>query len=187
MIMAFGATGWRWLNPPREWTADDGLTLFCDGGTDLWRRTRYGYTFDNAHVFGRTQSGDLRLSVTFTGEYAEQHDQAGAVLRIDETTWIKAGVEFTDGAFCLATVVTRDYSDASMLPLHESPDGVTFELDRVGDAVSIRYGLAGEPPEHLLRVAYFPPEAPVLAGAMAAAPVGKGFPLRFTDVRVATA
>lgn len=90
MIMAFRETDWTWLNPPRQWTADDGLSLFCEPGTDLWRRTHYGYTYDTAHMFGRTLPGDLRLSVTFTGAYAEQYDQAG--------------VEYVDGGFHLSTV-----------------------------------------------------------------------------------
>lgn len=187
MIMAFGASDWQWINPPREWTADDGLALFCEQGTDLWRKTHYGYTYDSAHLFGRVVPGDFRLTVTFTGEYAEQYDQAGAVLRIDETTWIKAGIEYVDGAYALSTVVTREVSDWSVLPLHENVDRVTFDLERAGDAVTVRYGLDGEEPEHMLRLAYFPPGEPVLAGAMAAAPVGKGFPVRFTEVRVTEA
>ncbi|MEU8252023.1 DUF1349 domain-containing protein [Nonomuraea sp. NPDC048916] len=184
MIMAFGDSGWEWLNPPRQWTADDGLSLFCDPGTDLWRRTHYGYTYDSAHLFGRAVSGDHRLSVTFGGDYAEQYDQAGAVLRIDEGTWIKAGVEWVDGRFHLSTVVTRDFSDWSVLPLGRAADQVTFVLERAGDAVTVRYGLDGEPPESMLRLAYFPPGRPALAGAMAAAPVGKGFAVRFTDISI---
>ncbi|NRQ37571.1 DUF1349 domain-containing protein [Nonomuraea sp. NN258] len=184
MIMAFGATGWHWVNPPREWSSDEGLILFCDPGTDLWCKTHYGYSYDTAHLFGRTVEGDLRLSVTFTGEYAEQYDQAGAVLRLDESTWIKAGVEYVDGGFHLSTVVTRDFSDWSVLPLDRPAERVTFELERSGDAVTVRYGLDDAPPERMLRLAYFPPERPVLAGAMAAAPVGKGFAVRFTDLRI---
>ncbi|MFI7613386.1 DUF1349 domain-containing protein [Nonomuraea terrae] len=184
MIMAFGETGWQWLNAPREWTADDGLSLFCEPGTDLWRRTHYGYTYDTAHMFGRTVSGDLRLSLTFSGEYAEQYDQAGAVLRIGEDDWIKAGIEYVDGGFHLSTVVTRRFSDWSVLPLDRPVRRVTFVLERAGDAVTVRYGLDGEPAQNMLRLAYFPPGRPALAGAMAAAPVGKGFPVRFTDLRV---
>ncbi|WP_214326723.1 DUF1349 domain-containing protein [Nonomuraea sediminis] len=187
MIMAFGASGWQWMNPPRQWTADDGLSLICDEGTDLWRRTHYGYTFDNAHLFGRVLPGDLRLAVTFSGEYAEQYDQAGAVLRIDENNWIKAGIEYVDGGFHLSTVVTREVSDWSVLPLPRPVEKVTFELVRRGDAVTVRYGLDGEPPEHQVRLAYFPPAEPALAGAMAAAPVGKGFAVRVTDIRITAA
>ncbi|MEU6710538.1 DUF1349 domain-containing protein [Nonomuraea sp. NPDC046802] len=184
MIMAFGETGWQWLNAPRQWTADDGLSLFCDPGTDLWRKTHYGYTYDTAHVFARPATGDLRLTVAFSGDYAEQYDQAGAVLRIDQENWIKAGVEYVDGGFHLSTVVTRSFSDRSMLPLEVLAERVTFELERAGDAVTVRYGLNDEPPQAMLRLAYLPPGGPVLAGAMAAAPVGKGFAVRFRDIRI---
>ncbi|GAA4947574.1 regulation of enolase protein 1 (concanavalin A-like superfamily) [Nonomuraea thailandensis] len=184
MIMAFGETGWQWQNAPKQWTVDDGLSLFCDPGTDLWRTTHYGYVNDNAHLFGRTQSGDLRLTVTFSGEYAEQYDQAGAVLRIDEHHWIKAGVEYVDGGFHLSTVVTRQFSDWSVLPLGRAASAVTFDLERAGDAVTVRYGLDGAAPRTMLRLAYFPPGEAALAGAMAAAPAGKGFPVRFTEIRL---
>jgi regulation of enolase protein 1 (concanavalin A-like superfamily) len=184
MITAFGENDWQWLNAPRQWTADDGLSLRCDGGTDMWRQTHYGYTTDNAHMFGRTLPGDLRLTLTFSGEYAEQYDQAGAILRIDENNWIKAGIEYVDRAFHLSTVVTRQFSDWSVLPLGRVAERVTFDLERAGDAVTVRYGLDGAPPETMLRLAYFPPAGPAFAGVMSAAPIGKGFPVRFTDVRV---
>ncbi|MFI6812406.1 DUF1349 domain-containing protein [Nonomuraea sp. NPDC050328] len=184
MIMAFGTTGWQWINPPREWVADGGLRVFCDPGTDLWRRTHYGYVYDTAHLFGRVLPGDLRLTATFAGEYGEQYDQAGVVLRIDERTWIKAGVEYVDGGLHLSTVVTREVSDWSVLPLPGAAGPVTLDLRREGDAVFVRYGLDGAEPEEMVRLAYFPPEQPALAGVMAAAPAGKGFPVRFTDVRL---
>lgn len=187
MIMAFGVSDWQWINPPREWTSDDGLSLVCDPGTDLWRRTHYGYTYDTAHLFGRVQRGDFTLTVTFSGDFAEQYDQAGAVLRIDDATWIKAGVEYVDGAFHLSTVVTRGWSDWSVLPSRGRADRVTFALERAGDAVTVRYGLDGGEPETMLRLAHFPAGTPALAGAMAAAPAGKGFPARFDEIRVTAA
>ncbi|MBA2889288.1 DUF1349 domain-containing protein [Nonomuraea soli] len=184
MITAFGASGWQWVNPPREWVADDGLSLFCDPATDMWRVTHYGYTYDSAHLFGRVCPGDLRLSTTFSGEFAEQYDQAGVVLRIDERSWIKAGVEYVDGGLHLSTVVTRDFSDWSVLPLGRMAERVTFDLERTGDAVTVRYGLDGGPAETMLRLAYFPPGQPALAGVMAAAPVGKGFSVRFRELSI---
>ncbi|GAA2791259.1 hypothetical protein GCM10020219_073190 [Nonomuraea dietziae] len=50
--------------------------------------------------------------------------------------------------------------------------------------MTVRYGLDGAEPEEMLRLAAFPEGVPALAGAMAAAPVGKGFAARFDDVRV---
>ncbi|WP_246083652.1 DUF1349 domain-containing protein [Nonomuraea diastatica] len=74
--------------------------------------------------------GDLLLSVTFNGDYAERYDQAGAVLRIGEHHWIKANVEYVDGGFHLSTVVTREFSGWSVLPLGRAAQRVTFTLER---------------------------------------------------------
>ncbi|GLW10647.1 hypothetical protein Misp01_57750 [Microtetraspora sp. NBRC 13810] len=186
MSEAFGLDGWQWVNEPKEWTAGaEELRVVCDGKTDLWRTTHYGFIYDNAHMFVRPVPGDLRLTVTFRGGfYAEQYDQAGAVLRIDENNWIKAGVEYVDGALQLSAVVTREFSDWGVTLAPGRPESVTFDLRREGDTVTVRYGLDGAEPDRMLRLAYFPPGVPALAGAMCAAPVGSGFPVTFTGLTV---
>ncbi|HEY9523549.1 MAG TPA: DUF1349 domain-containing protein [Thermopolyspora sp.] len=197
----FGLTDWQWINEAREWSVGESrrdergkeggvggggvLRMIADPRTDLWRTTHYGYSYDNAHMFGRMLPGDLRLTATFDADYAEQYDQAGVILRADENNWIKAGVEFVDGALSLSVVVTREFSDWSVLPLPASAritDPVTFDLAREGDAVIVRYGVDGAEPTTMLRLAYFPPRIPILTGVMCAAPVGAGFPVRFTSV-----
>ncbi|GIH94446.1 DUF1349 domain-containing protein [Planobispora siamensis] len=174
----------RWIDPPAEWTADGELRFVCDGGTDLWRTTHYGYVRDRAPMFGREVAGDVRLTVTFGGGYSAQYDQAGAVLRADGENWIKAGAEFVDGGFQISAVVTRGASDWSVVTLPEPAELVTIELTRSGDAVVVRYGLDGAEPATMLRLAYFPPSVPAFAGAMAAAPDGKGFEVRFTRIDI---
>ncbi|WP_432871386.1 DUF1349 domain-containing protein [Microbispora rosea] len=172
-----------WINEPAEWSqTGEGLRAVAGAQTDLWQTTHYGYSYDTAHMFGRQVTGDARLTVTFEADYAEQYDQAGAVLRIDEENWIKAGVEFVDGGHQLSVVVTRGFSDWSVTPAPGGLVSATFDLERAGDAVTVRYGVNGAEPEHLLRLAYFPPQAPALAGVMCAAPVGKGFETRFGRV-----
>ncbi|GAA0415882.1 hypothetical protein Acor_56700 [Acrocarpospora corrugata] len=172
-----------WINEPETWTAgDETLTLTVPAKTDLWQETHYGYSFDNAPMYGRVIEGDLRVTVTFDADYAEQYDQAGAILRIDEKNWIKAGTEYVDGALQISVVVTRGFSDWSVQPAPGSPSSVTIDLHREGDAVTVKYGVDGAEPTTLIRLAYFPPGTPALAGAMAAAPVGSGFAARFTKV-----
>ncbi|GGK89041.1 hypothetical protein Sme01_02350 [Sphaerisporangium melleum] len=177
---------WQWINEPAKWSADPAGTLrvTADARTDLWRVTHYGYSYDTAHLFGRTLPGDLRVAATLEAGYAEQYDQAGAALRIDEENWIKAGVEFVDGRINLSTVVTRGFSDWSVTPVAGPVESIRIELTREGDTVTVRYGLDGAEPTVMLRLAYFPPGVPALAGVMCAAPVGDGFETRFTAVGV---
>ncbi|MFC4584975.1 DUF1349 domain-containing protein [Sphaerisporangium corydalis] len=176
---------WQWVNEPAKWSAGEDLLVTAEALTDLWQVTHYGYSFDTAHVFGRTMPGDLRVTTTFQGAYTDQYDQAGAMLRIDEKNWIKAGVEYVDGRIHVSAVVTRGFSDWSMLSVDGPVESVSLELTREGDAVTVKYGLDGADPVNLLRLAYFPPGVPALAGIMCAAPRGEGFETRFTSLTVA--
>ncbi|MET8146262.1 DUF1349 domain-containing protein [Sphaerisporangium sp. NPDC005288] len=181
-------SGWQWTNEPAKWSADpaDGvLRVTADARTDLWRVTHYGYSYDTGHVFGTPVAGDVRVVTTFAADYAEQYDQAGAALRVDEENWVKAGVEYVDGRLHVGAVVTRGFSDWSVTPLDGPVEAVTVELVREGDTVIVRYGVDGGEPTILLRLAYFPPGVPALAGVMCAAPEGQGFETRFTSVSVA--
>jgi uncharacterized protein len=173
--------GWRWFNEPARWGDD---TITTDPDTDFWRTTHYGFVRDSGHILGVDRSGDLELTVTFSGDYAEQYDQAGIALRIDERNWLKTGVELVDGQQLLSAVVTREVSDWSVVALAEPTEKVTLRVTRAGDAVTIRYGLDGAPPATMLRLAYFPPELSVLAGVMCASPTGKGFTTRFEDITI---
>jgi uncharacterized protein len=183
--MASMITGWRWVNEPTTWALDGGtLTVTTDRDTDFWRTTHYGFVRDTGHMYGADVDGDLLLRVTFAGGYRDQYDQAGIVLRVDERNWIKSGIELVDGHQQISAVVTRDFSDWSVAPV-SNPQKVTIEATREGDTVTIRYGLDGAPAETLLRLAYLPPDRPVLAGIMAASPDGQGFPTTFTEVELA--
>lgn len=66
-------------------------------------------------------------SITFTGNYIRQFDQAGLLLTMThpdaERKWIKTGVEFFNGQPRLSTVCTDNWSDWSVAPA-PSPDDV---------------------------------------------------------------
>ena len=175
------SSGWRWFNEPAKW---HGNTVTTDPDTDFWRTTHYGFVRDSGHILGVDRAGDFELTVTFAGDYAEQYDQAGIAIRLDEKNWIKSGIELVDGQHQLSAVVTREVSDWSVVALAEPAAAVTIKAARTGDTVTISYGLNGASPATMLRLAYFPPELSVLAGVMCASPTGKGFTTRFEKIEI---
>ncbi|KIF78320.1 hypothetical protein QR77_40180 [Streptomyces sp. 150FB] len=183
-----GLTGWTWLNPPSHRPPEgESLEITTDPDTDFWVTTHYGFVRDTAHALLRPVPDRFRMGVTFSGEYREQYDQAGLLLRIDEKNWIKTGIEYVDGQQQLSAVVTREVSDWSVVPLAQvtgDPSAVTVELRREGDTVTVLYGVGGTEPVTLLRLAYFPPGVAAKAGPMCASPDGKGFTTRFTSLRL---
>jgi regulation of enolase protein 1 (concanavalin A-like superfamily)/ribosomal protein S18 acetylase RimI-like enzyme len=183
----FGLTGWSWCNPPSEWTASDGfLDVTTDPDTDFWVRTHYGFVRDTGHALLRPVPAAFRLRATFAGGYRDQYDQAGLLLRMDATNWIKAGIEFVDGRRQVSAVVTRGMSDWSVSPLDGPATGpVTVEFERAGDTVTVRYADGAATPSTLLRLAYFPEGGGATAGPMCASPDGAGFTTRFSDLRLA--
>src|SRR5215831_11183828 len=85
----------EWLNEPASWQrTGDVLTVSVDPGTDFWRETGYGYVRDSGHVYGEVLDGDLDVSVRVRCTLGVQYDQAGVMLRADERTWLKTGMEF---------------------------------------------------------------------------------------------
>ena len=91
------------------------------------------------------------------------------MLRLDETTWLKTGVEFVNGVHYLSAVVTRDYSDWSVVPLYSYPGSLRLRLKREGGAVTIEYSS----PDRgwvMFRTAYLSTAHELEVGRMAAAP-----------------
>jgi uncharacterized protein len=175
----------QWLNEPVGWQrTNDVLRVTVDPGTDFWRATGYGYIHDNGHVYGEVLPGDLDVSVRLRGTFAHQYDQAGIMLRADERTWLKTGVEFFEGRPRLSTVLTLGWSSWMVADLPAELDEITLRMSRRGEAVEIRYA-AGEGPAELAALVFMPPDREMLAGIMCAAPEGSGFIVSFYDLRVA--
>jgi regulation of enolase protein 1 (concanavalin A-like superfamily) len=105
------------------------------------------------------------------------------MVRLDETTWLKAGIEFTDGKQHLSTVATHEFSDWSLVPLTEQPDEVHLRLTRYGTAVRVEYALpSGQ--FQLVRLAYLPLLPSVDIGVMCCSPERADFEARFTGFTV---
>lgn len=174
----------QWHNEPRSWT-DQGntITITSEPKTDFWRKTHYGFIRDNGHFYSQPTVGDFIAGVKISGKYAAQYDQAGLMVRVDEVNWMKCGIEFVDEIQYVSAVVTRDYSDWSVVPLPQNPPALWLRVTRTGSAVEVHYSLDGAN-YTLHRAAYLPLPETVSVGLMCASPEGDGFTATFEDLTV---
>ena len=105
------------------------------------------------------------------------------MIRIDEKNWIKTGIEFVNGHQNVSAVVTREFSDWSVLPRNDNPSSIWVRLQRFNDTVQISYSLDGEK-WSMIRLAYFPEKVPVKIGMVTAAPGKQSFEVRFDDFSI---
>jgi regulation of enolase protein 1 (concanavalin A-like superfamily) len=174
----------KWLNEPKHWQADEQSScMSVDAGTDFWRITHYGFIRDSGHFYFTEVDGDFEVTVKVTGQYKELYHQAGLMVRLDDTTWIKTGIEFVDGEQKVSAVVTREFSDWSVAPAEESSTSIWLKLLRKADFVQVEYSFDGAN-YLLLRIAYFPAQLNVQVGLMAAAPGREGFDVVFEDFKI---
>ncbi|MFB4308879.1 DUF1349 domain-containing protein [Actinomadura sp. GTD37] len=170
----------EWLNPPAAVVRDgSALLVTAAKGSDFWRTTSYGYDRDGGHALLSPFGPEAALEVSFVADYDRQFDQAGLLVRLNEEIWIKAGVEYCDGALQLGAVVTNDVSDWSSAPVPWEGREVTIRASRSGDAVTIR-ARAGSGPWRMIRLAPFPPGVEAAAGPYCCAPEREGLTVRFT-------
>ena len=172
-----------WSHPPIDsYESKEGhLIVEAKEGSDAWRITSYGFIHANEHALLKPMSQDTSVEVSFLCQLKEQFDQAGVFLHVDESVWIKAGVEMSDGLPQLGAVVTHGYSDWSVAPIPEWLDQrVTIRLSRSGDAVTIR-ACVDQGPFRLVRVAQLDPKAICHVGPYICAPSRSGLRLTFLD------
>jgi uncharacterized protein len=169
----------NWFNEPAICFRDgEQLAIRTAPGTDFWRKTHYGFIRDNGHFLPHRVEGDFVAEAVFAGAYRDLYDQAGLMVRENEQIWIKAGIEFVAGIQNASVVVTRDYSDWSVLPLEGSAEQFGLRIEREGSALSVFYSETGQN-FRLLRIAFLTETRNLQVGPMAASPEGSGFDVTF--------
>ena len=169
-----------WTHPPVS-AVERGKDLLVTAreGSDAWRTTSYGFVHDSEHALLAQFPEGSAVEVEFTADFSEQFDQAGIFVRVSGEQWVKAGVEFADGACQLGAVVTNGLSDWSLAPVPEwRGSRVLVRVSRSGDALTIRAGAAGGPLQ-LVRVAPLDPVADAYAGPFTCAPTRAGLMVPF--------
>ena len=173
----------KWLNEPPVWQDDNGrLRVVTGPKTDFWRVTHYGFVRDNGHFYHEQRFGDFTIQVKIEAKYEALYDQAGIMIRLGSANWIKTGVEYIDRLPHFSAVVTRDFSDWSVLPT-DSAGPVWLRLTKLGGAIRIQYSVDGLS-FPMLRLAYFPDARPTQVGLMCCSPERGGFEVEFSDFRI---
>ncbi|MEU4620049.1 DUF1349 domain-containing protein [Actinoplanes sp. NPDC023801] len=176
--------GRQWLNEPATWS-DEGSAMHAvtDPNTDFWQKTYYGVTHDSGHFYYQEVSGNFTVEVTLSGHYQTVHDQSGLMLRVDERNWIRAGVEFVDGSTYVSTVITRGFSDWSMVPWPHYAGSLRIRLTRYETALQVQCPGEGEA-WRMIRLGYLDLPGTVQVGVMCCSPEREGFAASFSDFTI---
>jgi regulation of enolase protein 1 (concanavalin A-like superfamily) len=177
-----------WTNVPANVEiAHDGMHVTAVEESDAWRITSYGFVHNTEHALLASLAPGTAMEVSFHLDFSAQFDQAGIFVKVDDSTWIKAGVERSDGEDSLGAVVTRGVSDWSLSPVPGWHGRlVTIRASRSGDALTVRARVDDEP-WRLVRVAPLDPDAAVAAGPMCCAPSRAGLTVHFAAWRTGQA
>jgi regulation of enolase protein 1 (concanavalin A-like superfamily) len=176
----------EWYNEAPQWSVEGEVIRITAGAkTDFWRKTHYGFIRDNGHFYYRQVEGDFVAEAKITGGYKALYDQAGLMVRLDEMTWLKTGIEFVEGVQHASVVVTRDFSDWSVVALPQNPPSFWLRLTRRKEAIEVHYALDGKT-YTLCRLACLTSTPRLNVGLMCASPDGEGFTTAFEGFTVRT-
>jgi regulation of enolase protein 1 (concanavalin A-like superfamily) len=183
----------RWHAEPVRWSMDvprHCLRIEPTAGTDFWQRTHYGFEVDNGHFLLTEVVGDFVLTTKVRFHPVHQYDQAGLMVRVSPSCWLKTSVECEpDGPSRLGAVVTNyAYSDWSTQGFASGPGEVWLRVRREGDDYLIDASSDGSRWEQL-RVAHLQEGRgqPVHCGLYACSPKGPGFLAEFDHLTIDTA
>jgi uncharacterized protein len=174
----------KWFNEPTSAKqSGDQFVVTTKPKTDFWRKTFYDYVTDNGHFFFLPVTGDFTFESRVAGKYAALYDQAGLMVRIDSSNWLKCGLELVDGIGHASVVVTREYSDWSTVRGITTKDPLWWRIVRKGSSLEVLYSLDGKNFTST-RLGYLPLKATVDTGIMCASPEGRGFECGFDEIRL---
>lgn len=189
-MSAISWTAGHWTTEPAHVDERGGdLHVTAVEGSDAWRVTSYGFVHDTEHALLAPFPQETAMEVEFTAAFSEQFDQAGIFVRASDQHWVKAGVEYADGACQLGAVVTDGVSDWSLAPVSDwVGKRLRVRVSRSGNALTVRAGVVdgadgagatGAAELQLVRVIPLDPELEVEAGPLVCAPTRPGLTVPF--------
>jgi len=181
----------RWLNPPPNWTVDSSLPALIvhpAAPTDFWQETHYGFRADNGHFLFTEIPGDFTITTKVRFHPVHQYDQAGLMIRLGPSCWIKTSVEHEpEGPARLGAVVTNyGFSDWSVQSFPRETCEVCLRIRKEAFDFIVEFASDEVSDWSLMRVAHLHLEsaAPLACGLYACSPKGDGFRAEFEFLKI---
>jgi regulation of enolase protein 1 (concanavalin A-like superfamily) len=179
----------QWLNPPLAWSMEPaGLVVRPAAETDFWQQTHYGFRADNGHFLYLEVAGDFSVTTKVRFQPAHLYDQAGLMVRVRPSCWIKTSVEYeSKGPSKLGAVVTNlGYSDWSLQDFPRRQKQVQLRIRRAARDFLVEWKGGEGKDWQLLRVAHLHEGADrrMQCGLYVCSPKGSGFRADFGFLRI---
>jgi uncharacterized protein len=138
----------RWHCEPAHWRIDaasNALVVQPNANTDFWQRTHYGFEADNGHFLYCETEGDFVLTTQVAFEAKHQYDQAGLMVRISPSCWLKTSIEFEphEENRLGAVVTNAQYSDWSTQPIAKAVQALWLRVRAEGADYVVESSLDG--------------------------------------------
>jgi len=179
-------SGYEWFNQPVCYElTNQHILIFTEPRTDLWQRTHYGFSHDNAHAFlcfpRRTE---FTFSFSVTWQPKSQYDQCGLLYYQDADNWFKASVEYEDAHFSrLGSVVTNlGYSDWATTNISSEKRRMTYRMSRRGSDFLLEHAADGAGFEQMRIFHMHRAVDKARVGIYACSPLESSFQARFENL-----
>ena len=188
ILKPFVAENLFWVREPKQYTITDSLiTIVSEPHTDLWQRTYYGFSNDNAPVL-QMKTSDKFFSFTVKTSFNSSalFDQCGIAIYLDSDNWMKASIEYENEEYQrLGSVVTNNgYSDWATHDISSSIKEMWYRLSRRESDYYIETSTDGVNFHQMRAFHLVKGDGEISFGLYAASPVDHSFTATFTEMKV---
>ncbi len=178
----------EWIRKPDKVTiTNDTVEIITESGTDLWQRTYYGFTNDNAPVFQiKTNEKFFSFIVKTKFESSQRFDQCGIAMYLDSDNWFKTSIEYENEEIQrLGSVVTNNgYSDWATTDISSEIKEMWYRFSRRNSDFCIEYSDDGRHFKQMRIFHMFHGSDDIAFGIYACSPTTGSYKATFTDMVV---
>lgn len=178
----------EWIRKPKQANvSDDCIEVITESGTDLWQKTYYGFSNDNAPVLqAKTDEKYFTFIVKTQFESKDRFDQCGVAMYLDSDSWFKASIEYENESIQrLGSVVTNNgYSDWATTDISSDIKEMWYRFSRRESDFCIECSADGKEFKQMRIFHMFKVTDSVVFGIYACSPTVGSFKATFTNMLV---